>query len=51
MIDAELVGRTRLEDSRLSAVARELGRSVADCLERRTWAESQLADYLHYRID
>ena len=51
MVDAELVGRTRLEDSRLSTVARELGLPLADCLERRDWAETQLADYLHHTTE
>jgi hypothetical protein len=47
--DAELIGRTRIEEERLLIVARQLGLEVVDCIERRDRAEAQLAWFLGHK--
>lgn len=48
MIEAELIGRTRLEDTDLHTVARDLDLPHDECLLRRKHAETQLARYLKF---
>ena len=46
IIEAELIGRTRLEGTDLPTVARDLDLPHDECLRRRERAETQLARYL-----
>ncbi|WP_158852038.1 hypothetical protein [Saccharothrix deserti] len=48
-VDAEVVGRNRIERLHLTTVARDLGLSYADCRLRLHEAERRLADYLGHR--
>lgn len=50
IVDAELIGRTRIEEERLIVVARELDLPIADCITRRDRAEVQVAGYLGHSV-
>jgi hypothetical protein len=48
VIEAELIGRTRLEDTDLHTAAGDFGLPHDECLLRRKHAETQLARYLKF---
>ncbi|GLY85995.1 hypothetical protein [Actinoallomurus iriomotensis] len=45
-VEADLIGRTRLEGERLGAVAEQMGLKYHACQQRRARAETRLAGYL-----
>ncbi|MCP2167128.1 hypothetical protein [Goodfellowiella coeruleoviolacea] len=48
-LDAEVIGRSRIEQLHLSVVATDLRLSYEDCVQRSRAAEKRLAAYLGYR--
>lgn len=46
VVEADLIGRTRLEGERLGAVAQQMGLRYHACHQRRARAETRLAGYL-----